>query len=66
MGSMFLATSFPRDGHAPSSDLPLSKVDFVKISLRSELFIVLNIKVFLCHSVLRCWGGLCVCEKRRF
>ena len=66
MGSMFLATSFPRAGHVPSFDLPLSKVDCIKVSLRSDLFIVFNVKVFLCHGVLRLrCGDLCVWENCR-
>lgn len=63
-GGMFLATSHPgEEDNAPSFDLPLSKVDFIKVSLCSDLLIVLNLKVFVCHGVLGCCGGLCVWER---
>ena len=63
--SMLPVTSFPRNVHEPSFDLPLSKVDFINVSLRSDLLIVLNIKLFLCHGVLRCRDGFCVWERCR-
>lgn len=40
------------NGHIPSFDLPPPKVDLVKVSLRSVLFIVLNVKIVLGHGVL--------------
>lgn len=63
---MYPDVPLARARHAPCFDLPLSKVDLVKVPLRGHLFIVLNIKVVLRHGVSRCCGhSWCVRERCR-
>lgn len=49
----------------PGLDLPIPKMDLVEVSLRSDLLVVLDIKVLLCHdNLIRCSAPTSVLLRR--